>query len=90
MAEKAVIDRIVDGKYAVLHVGEGGTEKVIPCDLLPAGAGEGTWLRVRFDGDQLVHAEVDQAETDRVRMRISEKMDRLRQRGRRLPRGENS
>ena len=80
--EKAVVDRIVDKRHAVLLVGEDEVEKIVSVDKLPPGAGEGTWLRVEFEGDELVAAEVDAEETARVEARITAKMERLRQRGR--------
>ena len=80
--EKAVVDRIVDKRHAVLLVGENEVEKIVSADKLPPGAGEGTWLRVEFEGDELVAAEVDAEETARVKARITAKMERLRQRGR--------
>jgi len=79
---KAVVDRIVDKRHAVLLVGESEVEKIVSVDKLPPGAGEGTWLRVEFEGDELVVAEVDAEETARVKARITAKMERLRQRGR--------
>jgi len=79
---KAVVDRIVDKRHAVLLVGENEVEKIVHVDKLPPGAGEGTWLRVEFEGDELVVAEVDAEETARVKARITAKMERLRQRGR--------
>ena len=82
--ELAVIDRIEDGKFAVLIVGETEQQYVIPIAQLPEGAGEGIWLRVRFANDTLVEASIDAEATARARARISEKMDRLRKRGRRL------
>jgi hypothetical protein len=84
MAEKAVLDRVVDGQYAVLLVGEAGVEHVIPVDSLPEGTRPGTWLRVQFEDDVLVDAVVDVEETERVKKRIEEKLARLRQRGRRV------
>ena len=80
--EKAVIDRIVDGRTAVILVGDDEREHHYPVDKLPADSREGTWLRVQVAGGQIVSLEVDQEETDIVRRRIQEKMDKLRQRGR--------
>ena len=77
-----MVDRIVDMRHAVLLVGENEVEKIVSVDKLPPGAGEGTWLRVEFEGDELVAAEVDTEETARVKARITAKMERLRQRGR--------
>lgn len=83
MREQAVVDRIVDGIHAVLLVGEEQVERVVPASQLPQGAREGTWLKVCFDGDQLVHVEIDPGLTQAAQARIAEKMDRLRARGRR-------
>lgn len=77
-----MVDRIVDKRHAVLLVDENEVEKIVSVDKLPPGAGEGTWLRVEFEGDELVAAEIDAEETARVKDRITAKMERLRQRGR--------
>ena len=81
--EKAVVDRIVDGKTAVILVGEDERQHVYPADKLPEGAKEGTWLTVVVERGEIASMEVDQDETDAVRRRIQDKMDRLRARGRR-------
>ncbi len=80
--EKAVIDRIVDRKTAVILVGEDQRQHHHPADELPEGAQEGTWLRVLIEDGKIVSMEVDAGETDEVRRRIQEKMDRLRMKGR--------
>lgn len=48
---KAVIDRF-EGDYAVVLFGDDEVRADIPRILLPAGAQEGSWLRVRFDLDE--------------------------------------
>lgn len=48
---EAVVDRIVDGTHAVLLVGEGEVELVVPVTWLPAGAGEGSLLALGLDLD---------------------------------------
>ena len=83
---RAVVDRIEDGKHAVLLIEDNQMEKVVPASQLPEGATDGTWLQVSFDGDQLVSVEIDHEETERMRAQISEKMARLRQRGRKRDR----
>jgi hypothetical protein len=49
--DAAVIDRIEDGRHAVLLVGAGEVELVVDVALLPAGAREGDWLRIGFSAD---------------------------------------
>jgi prophage tail gpP-like protein len=84
MSEKAVIDRITEGQ-GVLLVGEDEREIIVPVSLVPAGAQAGTWLRVRVEGHRVMEAEIDEVETARSRQRTHEKLNRLRQRGRKGP-----
>lgn len=77
---KAVIDRIEDKKHAVLILNGDGEEKVIPVDDLPDGAEEGTWLEVKFDGDDIKSIEIDEEATEERSERIGNKMDQLKKR----------
>jgi hypothetical protein len=79
--QKAVIDRIEEGTWAVLLVGRNQTEKVIPVAHLPEGAKPGSWLRVRVEGDVVHDIVVDEGETQAARGRIESKLDQLRSRG---------
>jgi hypothetical protein len=81
--QQAVLDRIVDGAFAVLLVGEAEEERIVPVDRLPAGVAPGSRLQVRFEEDTLQWVEVNITETEQARDRIAEKLDRLRRRGRR-------
>lgn len=83
-AQSAVVDRIVDGVHVVLLVGPEEEERVVPKSSLPEGVAEGTWLKVRFEGDELVWAVIDEEATQVARERMAAKMERLRRRGRRL------
>lgn len=56
---------------------------VVPVSSLPPDTAEGTWLLVRLEGEQLVEAVHDAGETERVRQRLQDKMQKLRERGRR-------
>jgi hypothetical protein len=82
METKAVVDRIEDGTHAVLLVGEEEREFVVAVEQLPAGAREGTWLRARVEGEELVVLGIDAGENEAVKQRIEDKLARLRQRGR--------
>lgn len=82
--ERAVVDRVVDGKHAVLLVGTDEVERIVDVSALPAGVGEGAWLRVRFAGEDLVFAAVDEEGQGAAEKRVASKMDLLRRRGSRL------
>jgi len=75
-----VLDRVEDGGQAVLLLGEEQVERVVPISRLPEGATPGTWLKVRFSGDQLIEAVIDPDATERARRRIRDKMEQLRRR----------
>ena len=77
---KAVIDRIEDKKHAVLILNGDGEEKVVSVADLPDGAEEGTWLKVKFDGDDIKSIEIDEEETEERSERIGNKMDQLKKR----------
>lgn len=81
---KAVVDRIVDGRTAVLLVGDDEREMPVPVETLPEGVREGSWLR--FD-PQDGSFQLDEEETARRRAAVQDKLARLRQRGRRLAGG---
>ena len=76
--QKAVIDRIEDGTWAVLLVGQKRVERLVPVGQLPEGAREGTWLRVRLNQDTVEELVVDDVETETVRGRIASKLEMLR------------
>lgn len=78
MIEKAVIDRFEED-MAVLLVGEKERKVIAPRKNLPAGAKEGHWLKIEFDGEKLVNAIIDDEETSKVKERIAQKLERLRQ-----------
>jgi hypothetical protein len=74
---KAVIDRF-EGSLAVLLVGDSEEKLVVPRSTLPKGAKAGHWLQVEIRNGQLQSATLDEAETERMRQRIAEKLERLR------------
>ena len=79
--QKAVIDRVEDGTWAVLLVGREELEKIVHVDRLPQGARAGSWLKVRLEEDKVSDIAVDEAETRAARRRVGSKLERLRQRG---------
>jgi hypothetical protein len=76
--EKAVIDRIVDGNQVVLLVGVEEREYIILSSRLPKGAKESSWLKVQIENGDIVHIELDEYETDKVKKRIADKMALLK------------
>jgi hypothetical protein len=52
-----VVDRIVDGRHAVLLVGPDEVELVVDVGVLPDGVGEGDWLRLGLRPDPELTAE---------------------------------
>lgn len=82
MIKKAVIDQIVDGKKAVILVGEEETVHIMDVEQLPAGAKEGDWLKVEEAVEQIKVLNLDEEETKKVKERIKNKLEKLRLRGR--------
>ena len=78
--QKAVIDRVEEGAWAVLLVGQQEVEKIVHVDHLPDGARAGTWLKVRIEDDAVRDILVDAAETQVAKARVSSKLDMLRKR----------
>lgn len=77
MSEKrAVVDR-VEGKLAVLLVGEDEAEMAVAVHTLPEGSGPGIWLKVTLEDGQLTHAEIDPETTRARRALAQDKMQRL-------------
>jgi len=66
MIEKAVLDRF-EGTLAILLIGKKKRRVNVPMQLLPRQAKEGTWLKVEFDGSEIVKIEIDLEETERRR-----------------------
>jgi hypothetical protein len=89
LEERAVIDRIEDGRYAVLLVGDIEREHVLPLSSFPFSVRPGLWLKVQFDNDVLVSAVADETYTKEVEERVSDKLKQLRKRGRRLDEEES-
>ena len=77
MEQKAVVDRFEEDQ-AVLLLGEQESQLVVDRVQLPPGTREGDWLRVDVQNGMLIRAEIDEAETQRMKARIATKLDRLR------------
>ena len=68
--DAAVVDRIEDGRHAVLLVGPDEVELVFDVALLPEGSREGDWLRVGLTADP--------ERTAARRADVASRMERLR------------
>ncbi|MCP8615934.1 DUF3006 domain-containing protein [Salirhabdus salicampi] len=77
--KKAVVDRIVDGKHAVLLVGQKEKEIIIDAVRLPEKAIEGTWVTIKQKGEDVEVISINDNETVETKQRIENKMDLLRQ-----------
>jgi hypothetical protein len=77
-ADRAVVDRIVDGRTAVLLVGTEETELQLPSALLPEGAGEGDWLVLDLATEPPSLVRVDEELTDARRTDLEQRMERIR------------
>ncbi|WP_078594675.1 DUF3006 domain-containing protein [Evansella clarkii] len=77
--EKAVIDRVEEGKQAVLLVGEEEKELVVGINSFPFSIKEGDHLLVRLSEGKFISAEKDEASENVSSARIKSKMEKLRQ-----------
>lgn len=76
--KKGVIDRIEDGRIAVIFLEDDLKRYDLLVSLLPAEAREGDWLRLEISDDKVIKIEINKDETDKRRKRITEKFLRLR------------
>jgi hypothetical protein len=74
---KAVIDRF-EGSVAILLLGDTAQRMEIDRKLLPKEAREGHWLEIEIRDGKVYRAELDQEETDKRKLSIAEKLERLR------------
>ncbi|PTL40244.1 DUF3006 domain-containing protein [Alkalicoccus saliphilus] len=77
-AHKGFVDRIEDGKYAVVLIESINKEFVIDSSDLPENIEAGSWVYVTFQGENIHSVEYEQAETEKAKVRVSNKMELLR------------
>ncbi|MGO4886469.1 DUF3006 domain-containing protein [Anaerobacillus sp. MEB173] len=77
---KAVFERIVDGKIAVILVGEDEREYTYPIQSLPEGIRAGDHLEVVIDADTITDVKASASETTAAKERMSDKMKQLQAR----------
>jgi hypothetical protein len=76
--DRAVVDRIVDGRTALLLVGPTEAEAHLPVDALPEGTTEGTWVVLDLSVDPPRVIDVDEELTTARREELTRRMDRIR------------
>jgi hypothetical protein len=87
--DRAVVDRIVDDRTAVLLVGPTGREHHVSAEQLPEGATDGTWVVLDPSTDPVTVLRIDD-ELTRARFRdLSARLETIRRqrRGGRFDRG---
>lgn len=80
--EIGYIDRIEEGRYAVLLVEALAKEIIVDVSELPEGAKEGTYLKVTLIDGDVQRMTINQKETDKMEQEIKEKLQRIQSRSR--------
>ena len=75
---KGVLDRIVEGKHAVVLVEELGKEYIIDVDRLPDGSKEGVWYDLKIVNNEIIEMKIDDETEAVMEKKISSIMDKLR------------
>lgn len=83
---KGILDRIEDGRHAVILVEEEGIELILPANRLPAGSQINSWFTIDAENGQLMIAldkelslaKSEQAEELMTRLRTKKKGSRFK------------
>lgn len=75
---KGVLDRIVDGKHAVILVEEVGREYVLDVSRLPNNSKEGVWYDLTIEDDEIVEMRINEETQEEMEKKINNIMDKLR------------
>lgn len=78
-ADRAVLDRVVEGATAVLLVGPDEWEAHVEAAVLPSSAEDGTWLIVDPETSPVGILGVDEEMTARRTRDVAARMQRLRE-----------
>lgn len=77
---KGVLDRIEDGRHAVILIEEINKQFVIDISELPEQSSEGTWFTLKLENDEIKEITINQEETTHREDLIRNKLERLRSR----------
>ena len=75
---KGVLDRMEDGKWAVILLEEVNREIVVPAAVLPEGSRINSWFDIDFDDSGIVSIELDSRSTAIKEQRVEQLMRSLR------------
>ncbi|MBM7096261.1 MULTISPECIES: DUF3006 domain-containing protein [Alteribacter] len=76
--KQAVLDRIEDGQWAVLLVGEEEKEVILPIQKVPPKSKEGDWFIVTFVEDTVSSVVLDEEKTTSMQSSIQSKLQQLK------------
>jgi hypothetical protein len=79
-ADRGVIDRIVDGRTAVVLVGPEEDELHVPVDALPDDAEASSWVVLDLEGDPPAVTGVDHDRTEARARDVEDRLARVRAR----------
>lgn len=74
---KGILDRIEDGRHAVILVEEEGVELVLPANRLPEGSQVNSWFTIDAENGQLA-VTLDEETSNAKSVQAEELMTRLR------------
>lgn len=77
---KGVLDRMEDGKWAVILLEEVNREIIVPAAELPEGSRIKSWFDIDFDDSGIVSIELDPRSTAIKEQRVEQLMRNLRSR----------
>lgn len=72
------VDRIEEGRLAVLLVDSLGKEFVVDVSRLPEGASEGTYLTLSLIDGEIGNMSVDEEKTSQMKQEIADKLQRIK------------
>ncbi|SDJ80530.1 DUF3006 domain-containing protein [Sediminibacillus albus] len=75
---KGVLDRIEDGKHAVILVEGTGREFVVSKELLPKGSSVHDWLEVTIEDNQVTAVKLDKETTKNEQEKSEALINRVR------------
>jgi hypothetical protein len=82
MKETGVLDRIVDGKFAVILFENIGKEIIYPAENLPSGSSEGVFFDALIENDEITSLVINQEKTDEISSEINNRLKAIKRKSR--------